>query len=116
MLHVKKENWSRGSKLFASAGATLAKKNLNDPSLPAVLPHSWTHVSPLLGLTSVLLRNKSPLVVETVTERDNAYMIKFQPYSYPLEIEEIVSARKVVVVTDDGEKELHANDTISKPR
>ena len=55
-------------------------------------------------------------MVETVIERDNAYMIKFRPYSYPLEIKEIVTARKVVVVTDDGEKELHASDTISKPR
>ena len=70
LLHAKHE------KLYPSAGVALAKRVMNDPSLPAVLPQTQVPVSPLLGLTSFLLRNESPLVVESVTERRNHFFDK----------------------------------------
>ena len=46
---------AKNKKLYPSMGVPLAKRVINDPSLPAVLPYQGTVINPVLGITHLFL-------------------------------------------------------------
>ena len=62
---------------------------LNDASLGVEFSASQVYVDPVLGLTSYLIRNNSPLVVHRITERDNCFIFVFKKYRPSLEVAQL---------------------------
>ena len=91
LLHAKvtDKTSDTGTRLYPTAGLELAKRMAEDPSIGPVFSASEVHIDPVLGLTSYLIRHKSPLVVHRMIERDNCFIFIFKQYRPSLQVAEI---------------------------
>ena len=103
MIHLDKEG-----KLRPSVGLYIACELERDPaSNPGV------HVDPVLALQAFLLANRSPLIIDHMDNRENAFVFRFAEQHISPVVKTIARQRYVRIDVDGDVKTLNATDEVA---
>ena len=88
-----------------SVGLYIACELERDPA-----SHPGVHVNPVLALQAFLLANRSPLIIDHMYDRENAFVFRFAEQHISLPVKQIARQKYVRVDVDGVVKTLHATD------
>ena len=103
-LRCKKIHVAKDGTLRPPVGLYIACELERDP-----VSHPGVHVDPVLALQAFLLANRSPLIIDRMYNRENAFVFKFAEQHVSLPVRQIARQKFVSVDVDGVVKKLHSS-------
>ena len=104
-MRCKEIHVDKNGQLRPSVGLFIACELEQDPA-----SHPGVHVNPVLALQAFLLANGSPLIIDHMYDRENAFVFRFAEQHISLAVKQIARQKYVRVDVDGVVKTLHASN------